>query len=440
MAWQLVGIIAFVLIILASIGLHEIGHLVPAKKFGVKVTEYMIGFGPTIWSRRRGETTYGLKAIPVGGYIRMIGMIPPAKDDPEGRVRSLSTGRLALLVEDARKASLDEITPEDADRVFYKLPVWKRVIIMLGGPLMNLVLAFVLFAAVLVGIGIPQSSLQVSSVVPCLPTVAVPSGEPDAAGLCVAGESPAAVAGLQPGDLILDYNGSAVGSWDDLTAAIRATPPSTADLTVQRPDGTVVDLAVPIAEVTRPVLDEAGQPTDESETTGFLGVRPEWEYVPQPWSAVPEQMWDLTSRSVAALVTLPLRVYELLTETIIGGGQRSLDSPVSVVGVSRLGGEVAASQEPVEGKIAMFLGLAASLNLFLFLFNLLPILPLDGGHVAGALYEGARRQIARLRRKPDPGPVDVAKLMPVAYVVAMALVVVGAVVILADIVKPITLG
>ncbi len=440
MVWQLVGIIAFVLIILASIALHEMGHLIPAKRFGVKVTEYMIGFGPTLWSRRRGETNYGLKAVPVGGYIRMIGMIPPAKDDPEGRVRSISTGRLALLVEDTRRQSLEEITPADADRVFYKLPVWKRVIVMLGGPFMNLVLAFVLFAAVLVGIGLPQTSLQVNSVVPCLPTVAAPSGQPDAEGACDAGESPAAVAGLQAGDLILDYNGAPAGSWDELTAAIRSTPPGAADLTVQRLDGTVVDLTVPIAEVTRPVYDEAGQVTDEVETTGFLGVRPEFEYVRQPWSAVPEQMWDLTTRSVAALVTLPVRVYELLTETIIGGEERSLDSPVSVVGVSRLGGEVAASQEPAEGKIAMFLGLAASLNLFLFLFNLLPILPLDGGHVAGALYEGARRQIARLRRKPDPGPVDVARLMPVAYVVAMALVVVGGIVILADIIRPITLG
>jgi len=121
-------------------------------------------------------------------------------------------------------------------------------------------------------------------------------------------------------------------------------------------------------------------------------------------------------------------------------GDRQIDSPVSVVGVSRLGGEVVASQEPIEAKLALFLSLAASLNLFLFLFNLLPILPLDGGHVAGALYEGGRRQWARVRRKPDPGPVDVARLMPVAYVVAIALVVVGGVVIFADLVKPLTLG
>jgi len=440
MAWQVIGIIAFALIILASIALHEIGHLVPAKKFGVKVTEYMVGFGPTLWSRRGGETTYGVKAIPVGGYIRMVGMLPPPKDDPDGAARNFSTGRLALLVEDARRQSLDEIGPDDANRVFYKLPVHKRVIIMLGGPLMNLFLAFVLFAAVLIGIGLPQPSLQVSAIVPCVPTVEVPSGAPLADGTCVAGPSPAAASGLVPGDTIVAYQGQAPGTWDELSAAIRASGAGPVELTVQRLDGAEVVLGIDVVDVTRPVYDEAGQPTAQTETTGFLGVRPEMEYVAQPWTSVPEYMWDLTARSAVALVSLPIRVYELLTDTIIGGGERSIDSPVSVVGVSRLGGEVAASEEPLEGKVAMFLGLAASLNLFLFLFNLLPILPLDGGHVAGALYEGGRRQVSRLRRKPDPGPVDVAKLMPVAYVVAMALIVVGGIVIVADLIKPITLG
>jgi membrane-associated protease RseP (regulator of RpoE activity) len=438
--WEIVGIVAFFLLILASIALHEIGHLVPAKKFGVKVTEYMVGFGPTIWSAKRGETAYGIKGIPVGGYIRMIGMLPPPKDAPEGTARAMSTGRLALLVEDARRQSLEEIAPGDENRVFYKLPVHRRVIIMLGGPFMNLVLAFFLFAAVLVGIGVPQPSLAVSAVVPCVPTVEAPSGQPDASGECPTGESPAALAGLQPGDVITAYNGTAAGSWDELTDRIRAEGASAGVLTVQRADGATVELPVDTVSVTRPVYDEAGEPTGQTETTGFLGVRPEIEYVPQPWSAVPAQMWDLTARSAVALVSLPVRVYELVTETLIGGGERQLDSPVSVVGVSRLGGEVVASEEPIEAKLALFLGLAASLNLFLFLFNLLPILPLDGGHVAGALYEGARRQWARVRRKPDPGPVDVARLLPVAYVVAIALVVVGGVVIFADLVKPLTLG
>lgn len=438
--WEIVGIVAFFLLILASIALHEIGHLVPAKKFGVKVTEYMVGFGPTIWSKRKGETSYGVKAIPVGGYIRMVGMLPPPKGAPEGTARSMSTGRLALMVEDARRQSLEEIAPGDEDRVFYKLPVHKRVIIMLGGPVMNLLLAFFLFAAVLVGIGVPQPSLTVSAVVPCLPTVEVPSGQPDAAGECPTGASPAALAGLQTGDLITAYNGTAPATWDELTQQIREEGAADGVLTVQRADGTTVDLAVSTVDVTRPVYDDAGNPTGATQTTGFLGVRPEIEYVAQPWSAVPAQMWDLTARSAVALVSLPVRVYELVTETLVGGGERQIDSPVSVVGVSRLGGEVVASEEPVEAKLAMFLGLAASLNLFLFLFNLLPILPLDGGHVAGALYEGGRRQWARVRRKPDPGPVDVARLLPVAYVVAIALVVVGAIVIFADLVKPITLG
>jgi membrane-associated protease RseP (regulator of RpoE activity) len=438
--WEIVGIVAFFLLILASIALHEIGHLVPAKKFGVKVTEYMVGFGPTIWSRRKGETSYGVKGIPVGGYIRMVGMLPPPKGAPEGTARSMSTGRLALMVEDARRQSLEEIAPGDEDRVFYKLPVHKRVIIMLGGPVMNLLLAFFLFAAVLVGIGVPQPSLTVSAVVPCLPTVEVPSGQPDAAGECPTGASPAALAGLQTGDLITAYNGTTPASWDELTQQIREEGAADGVLTVQRADGTTVDLAVSTVDVTRPVYDDAGNPTGATQTTGFLGVRPEIEYVAQPWSAVPAQMWDLTARSAVALVSLPVRVYELVTETLVGGGERQIDSPVSVVGVSRLGGEVVASEEPVEAKLAMFLGLAASLNLFLFLFNLLPILPLDGGHVAGALYEGGRRQWARVRRKPDPGPVDVARLLPVAYVVAVALVVVGAIVIFADLVKPITLG
>ena len=438
--WEIVGIIGFFLVILASIALHEIGHLVPAKKFGVKVTEYMVGFGPTLWSRRRGETSYGVKAIPVGGYIRMVGMLPPPKDAPEGTARSMSTGRFTMLVEDARRQSLEEIAPGDESRVFYRLPVRQRVIIMLGGPFMNLALAFVLFAIVLVGIGTAQPSLTVSSVGPCVPTVDAPTGSPDASGECAQGASPAALAGLQPGDVITGLNGETPASWDALTDQIRAQGVVAGVLTVVRADGTTVQLPVETAEVTRPVYDEMGEPTGAVETTGFLGVRPEIEYVNQSWTTVPAQMWDLTARSATALVSMPVRVYELVSETLVGGGERQIDSPVSVVGVSRLGGEIVASDESPEAKIAIFLSLAASLNLFLFLFNLLPILPLDGGHVAGALYEGSRRSVARVRGRPDPGPVDVARLLPVAYVVAVALVAVGAVVIFADLVKPLTLG
>ena len=434
---EAIGIIAFVLLILASIALHEIGHLVPAKRFGVKVTDYMIGFGPTLWSRKRGETRYGIKAIPLGGYIRMIGMLPPPKGAPAGTARGMSTGRMATLVEDARRQSLEEIAPGDESRVFYRLPVRKRIIIMLGGPFMNLVIAFGLFTAVLVGIGVPELSLRVNAVVPCAPTAANPTGTADGSAECV--PTPAVEAGLQPGDEILAFDGRQPSSWEEMSGWIRAEPDAPAVLTVSR-GGQTIEVPVVIGEATRPVYDDQGRPTDRTETTGFLGVRPEVEYVAQPITAVPAQMWDVTSRSVVALVSLPVRLVELVTETLIGGEERSLESPVSVVGVSRLGGEIVASEESWQGKAALFLSLGASLNLFLFLFNLLPILPLDGGHVAGAAYEGVRRRIARWRGRPDPGPVDVARMLPVAYAVAIGLIVIGAIVIWADIVRPLTLG
>jgi membrane-associated protease RseP (regulator of RpoE activity) len=441
MGLEIVGITLFVLLIGASIALHEIGHLVPAKKFGVRVTDYMVGFGPTIWSKVRGETRYGIKAFPVGGYIRMIGMLPPGKDDPEGTARTMNTGRFAAMIAQAREQSLEEVRPGDEHRVFYKLPVHKRLIIMLGGPFMNLVLAFLLFGVVLVGIGLPTPTTAVNSVVACTPSAAQPSVDTLPSGACPAGSepTPAASAGILSGDVLVSVGPVASSSWEDLTTWIRANPGRSTSVVVER-NGGQVTLPLVVADVERPVLDEFGEPTGAVEQVGFLGVSPSFEYQAQPISSVPAYMWDLTYRSAAAIVSLPVRIYELVDRTLIGGGERSLDSPVSVVGASRLGGEIAAMEQPLTAKIATFLGLAASLNLFLFLFNLLPILPLDGGHVAGALYEGAKRKVARVRGKPDPGPVDTAKLLPVAYVVAVVLLAVGVVVIWADLVKPITFG
>ena len=434
---EIVGILAFALIIGLSIALHEVGHLVPAKKFGVRVTEYMVGFGPTIWSTTRGETTYGIKGIPLGGYIRMIGMLPPAPGQTSPR--SMATGRFAALVDSARRQSLDEIEPGDEGRVFYMLSVPKRVIIMLGGPVMNLALAFVLFAIVLVGIGLPQPTLQVGAVVACTPTVEQPLGATTPSGQCPDGSSatPAAAAGLTQGDVITAINGVPVTEWDEATAQIRLNAGRTANVTIERND-TLISVPVNIALVERPVYDEQGRITDQTEQVGFLGVRPAFANVSMGVTEVPGYMWDITQRSAVALISLPVRVYELVTNTLIGGQDRDINGPVSVVGASRLGGEIAAMEEPAGARIASFLALAAALNLFLFLFNLLPVLPLDGGHVAGALFEGSRRTWARMRGKPDPGPVDVARLLPVAYVVAAVLVGVGVIVIWADLVRPLS--
>lgn len=437
---EILGILAFVFLILASIALHEIGHLVPAKKFNVRVPEYMVGFGPTIFSRVKGETRYGVKLFPLGGYIRMIGMLPPPPDAPEGTARSFTTGRAGSLIHTARQQSLEEITPEDTNRVFYRLPPWKRIIIMMGGPVMNLLLAIFLFTIIISGIGLGTPSLTVERVFPCVPTVgnAMGTSAETSNSECLAGTSAASAAGLRPGDAIVTFNGSEPQDWGELNGWIRDAGGETVSLTIQR-DGQISSLSVDIPLADRPVLSERGRPTGEYLKTGYLGVQPKIEMVRQPLTSVPGYMADMTIAATKGLLSLPVRLYELMTQTLLGGEERSIDSPVSVVGASRIGGEVVASEQPIESKAMMFLGLAASVNLFLFLFNLLPILPLDGGHVAGAAYESARRKINKVLGRKDPGPVDIARMLPVAYGMASILIVVGAVVIFADLVKPLSL-
>lgn len=170
------GILIFFVGLLLSIAWHELGHLMWAKLFGVKVTQYMVGFGRTIWSRKKGETEYGLKLIPLGGYIRMIGMFPPKKDEEYGRTASSSPWR--TMIEDARQAVAEEVRPEDAHRQFYQRKPWKRVIVMFGGPFMNLILAVVIFSGILMGYGTPEPTTTVGKVSECvLPATAQNTGQ-----------------------------------------------------------------------------------------------------------------------------------------------------------------------------------------------------------------------------------------------------------------------
>ena len=432
-----IGVLVIVVGLAVSIGLHEIGHLLPAKLFGVRVTQYMIGFGPTIWSKRRGETEYGVKAIPLGGYISMIGMFPPAKGE---RVQADSTGFFRGLVQDARDSSMESITPGDEDRAFYRLPVWKRVIIMFGGPFMNLVLAIALFGVLLMGFGLPQNSTTVGSVNECvLPATserqACEPGDPAA---------PGAEAGIRPGDRIVSLDGVPVESWEQSTQIIRAHPGDELVLVVER-DGAERTLTVIPALSERYALTADGEvQTDASGDpvtveAGFVGIGAATERVAQPVTEVLPAVGENVAGVAGIILNLPQRMIDV-ANAAFGPGERDPNGPISVVGVGRVAGEIAAIDEiPVVDKAAGFIGILASLNIALFVFNLVPLLPLDGGHIAGALWEAIRRGFAKLFRRPDPGPVDLAKLMPLTLAVVVVLGGMSALLIYADIVKPIAL-
>ena len=442
----IIGVLVVALGVAFSIALHEIGHLVPAKKFGVKVTQYMVGFGPTIWSKRKGETEYGVKAIPLGGYIRMIGMFPPKPGDPEGRLRASSTGRFSQLMDQARQDSMDEVQPGEESRVFYRLSVPQKVIVMMGGPTMNLFIAVVLFGGILTLYGIPTATPLVSTVATCVPSTAptVAKPQPD----CVAGDpaSPAAAAGLQKGDRIVSVNGTAVSTWDQVTPLIRQSAGQTMTLVVDR-GGSQVTLAAPIAPLGRAAyvdndkvkVDANG--TVVTETVGYLGATPTGELVKGTVLQVPGFVWNQFTTTAGVVVNVPQKMVGVV-QAAFGSGERDPNGPISVVGVGRVGGEIAAADLGADGttaKIMTLLSLIAALNMALFVFNLIPLLPLDGGHVAGALWEGLKRNGARILGRSDPGHVDVAKALPVAYTMALVLITMSALLIYADIVKPVKL-
>ena len=427
--WYVVGALVFFALMMASIALHEVGHLIPAKIFGVKVTEYFVGFGRTLWKRRIGGTDYGVKMLPLGGYVRLVGMYPPAPGTD--RVQATGSNPFQQLTEDARAYEWEQITPADDGTLLYQKPVWQRLIIMFAGPAMNILLAFLLFWGVTGIAGVQRPTLQVSAVSECV----IPAERAEQTCSPDDPATPAARMGVQPGDVIVSFNGVRLRDWEELSGLIRANLSRPATLVVERA-GTEVNLPT-VPTVTTGVASSLDP--GRNVEAGFLGVSPAMRLEHGGPVAVVGDMWTMSRQSLNALARFPVMVwntgYDLVT-----GQERDLYGPVSVVGASRVAGEVVTTANLNSGsKVAAVTQLLGSVNLFVALFNLIPLPPLDGGHIAGALWDGLRRIVARLRGRGEPAPFDTARLLPLSWMVTVFVVVAGAVLVVADVIDPIRL-
>lgn len=415
--------VLFFALIMASIALHEVGHLIPAKLFGVKVTQYFVGFGKTLWSKTVGGTEYGVKLIPLGGYVRLVGMYPPGKP---GRWKWLNR-----MADSARQAEGEDIRPEDDGTLFYQKKTWQKLIVMFGGPAMNILLAFLIFLSINVFHGQYRPQLTVAAVSECV----IPATREERTCTAADPDTPAVEAGIQAGDTIVSFNGVELEDWAELGEAIRDNLDGPATIVVERSGAQV---RLPSVNT---IVTGVADPLDPSKTVeaGFLGVVPSYANVKAGPIRTAEDMWTMTKQSVTALISFPAKVWNVAAD-MVTGKERDINGPISVVGASRVAGELAVNEDvPLGDRVATWFALLGSVNLFVALLNLVPLVPLDGGHMAGAIYEWLKRRGARLLGRPDPGHADTAKMLPVVYVVGGFLLLAGVVLILADFISPLQL-
>lgn len=429
----IVGVLVLLVGVAISIGLHELGHYLPATRFGVYVHSFFIGFGPTLWHRRGKETVFGIKAVPLGGYVSLSGMYPPSANSSARGFRLFRS-----LVQEARDASAESIV--DDSRAFYRLPVVKRIIIMLGGPFANLVIATVLYLLLFCGIGVVAPTTTVGSVSECV----IPATSTRSECLATDPISPAAEAGLRVGDRVVSVGGTVVSEWNDATSIIRDNPGRTLEVVVDRAGESVTLSVTPIAaeryavdDRGNVILDENGEMT--TATVGFVGVGTQ----PARQVQTPDVAFAALGSNVVEvgrlIIDLPNRMVQVWNAAF-GTEERDVNGPVSVVGVGRIAGDITAMDGlDVIDRLSALLAIVASLNIALFVFNLVPLLPLDGGHIAVALWESIRNAWAKVRGQKPLGPVDSARLVPVTIVMTVILMAMSALLIYADIVKPITL-
>lgn len=397
-----VGALLFVLALLVSIVLHEAGHMICARWSGGKVTEFFVGFGPRLWSFHRGETEYGVKAIPAGGYVKIVGM-----------------------------TDLDEIEPGDEDRALKNKPARKRLLTLAAGSIVHFLIALFIFAFIPMLWGVAHGNTTVSQVQSCM----IPSGT-DAGrttGCSSSQPSPAAAAGLKNGDRITAVNGKATPDQTTLVNVLHELPAGVASTI------TYVDTGGATHTTTVRPVGATVTETDGSTGKGSLiGIIPGYDTVHQnPITALHTSVDDFGSSikdTFQGLGSIPASIPRLFTSTV-DHTQRSDTSPVGVVGMAEVSGTLFQ-----QGGFASVLLLVAEVNVFIGVFNLLPVLPLDGGHIAILLYEEGRKRVYRLRRRPEPGRVDLNKMMPVAYGFLLFFVCLTVLLVAADVSNPIRLG
>jgi membrane-associated protease RseP (regulator of RpoE activity) len=395
-----IGIVLFALAILISVALHECGHMGVALATGMKVRRYFVGFGPTLWSTRRGETEYGVKAIPAGGFCDIAGM-----------------------------TSVEDLAPDEHDRAMYKQKTWKRVAVLFAGPGANFIIGLVLIYAIAVIWGLPN--LHPSAVIG--QTSCAASEYKQGQFEKCTGDGPAAAAGIRAGDVVLKVGDTPVTDFSDMAAAVQKLH-GTVPIVIKR-DGQTMTRYVDIAQRQRWVTDANGNA--KPSTIGVMGVvgsaagPTQYNVI----SAVPATFTftgDLSVLLGKSLVAIPTKIGALVHA--IGGGQRSLDTPISVVGASIIGGDTVD-----HGVWMAFWLFLAQLNFILGVINLLPLLPFDGGHIAIAVFEKLRNMFRSARGMVAAAPVNYLKLMPATYVVLVLVVGYMLLTVTADVVNPIRL-
>lgn len=388
-----------VMALVFMIFMHELGHYLTARRAGMLVTEFFIGFGPRIWSFKKGEVEYGLKAIPAGAYVRIIGM-----------------------------NNLEEVDPVDEPRTYRQKPFWQRFSVAVAGSTMHFLMAFLLLFTIFVGFG--ERNLSVWTIDQITPSEGLTQdGEPV--------ESPAVVAGLQPGDRIIRVDDDPIDEFTDLKDAIESRPGETVTLVIRR-DGETV-------EATTTLL--ANGPDGAAE--GFLGVsgdspRQRLGVLPAARRAGGEFV-TIATQSVVSLGRFfsPSGISNFVDQAMNANdaeepapstGQPASNADdnriVSIYGAARIG------TQATQAGIVSLLFFLALINIFIGVFNLVPLLPLDGGHVAIAIYEKFKEwRIGNHRRYF----VDVARLLPVTYGVVAVLISIGVLALYLDIANPINL-